>query len=278
MCMCYFVVIKELSKRGIEVCAEELAAEVRREVLECPSLRRISMVGMSLGGLISRYAAKLLYDSAQGTIAGLLPETFICIASPFLGVKSHTFLPIPRFLERLIGNIIGDTGRELFLMGNRKELVYFMNTDEEYLQPLRSFKSRRLYAAIENDFMVPLPTAAVLDCREVENIRKEYKDKRGIVAVVYGCFSGEGKEATPTSNDPLNTPDDLQSTEMRNSLNSLGWSKVFVNFGGLLPLAHLQICANERWPDWVTRPMGVDAGREVMDHAALYLCTRGGEE
>ena len=61
-----------------------------------------------------------------------------------------------------------------------------MNTDEEYLQPLRSFKSRRLYAAIENDFMVPLPTAAVLDCREVENIRKEYKDKRGIVAVVYG--------------------------------------------------------------------------------------------
>ena len=126
--------------------------------------------------------------------------------------------------------------------------------------------------------MVPLPTAAVLDCREVENIRKEYKDKRGIVAVVYGCFSGEGKEATPTSNDPLNTLDDLQSTEMRNSLNSLGWSKVFVNFGGLLPLAHLQICANERWPDWVTRPMGVDAGREVMDHAALYLCTRGGEE
>ena len=65
---------------------------------------------------------------------------------------------------------------------------------------------------------------------------------------------------------------DIQK-EMRDSLNSLGWSKVYVNFGGVLPLAHLQICANERWPGWVTGMMGVDAGTEVMKHGADYLCT-----
>ena len=57
----------------------------------------------------------------------------------------------------------------------------------------------------------------------------------------------------------------------RDSLNALGWEKVFVNFGGVLPLAHLQICANERWPEYITSPMGVDVGQELMDDSAEYL-------
>ena len=59
---------------------------------------------------------------------------------------------------------------------------------------------------------------------------------------------------------------------MRRSLNAIGWEKVLVNFGTMLPLAHLQICANERWPDFLTGLLGVGAGREIMDDSAAYLC------
>lgn len=265
----------ELSKKGIKTCAEELAAEIREEVSSNPNLKKISMVGMSLGGLISRYAAKLLYDADESTVAGLEPETFMCIASPFLGVKSNTFLPLPRFMERMVGYIIGDTGLDLFLMDSRKELIYDMNTAEEYLQPLRAFKYRRLYAAIVNDFMVPLRTAAFVGDEEAEDIRAAFSDLRGIVGVIDGVFSqSEEKDAVSISTDcSMSIPHDSKSkmVQMRESLNSLGWSKVFVNFGGFLPLAHLQICANERWPSWVTSPMGVDAGQEVMIDGARFL-------
>ena len=267
--------IEELSKKGIKTCAEELAAEIREEVSSNPNLKKISMVGMSLGGLISRYAAKLLYDADRSTVAGLEPETFMCIASPFLGVKSNTFLPLPRFMERMVGYIIGDTGLDLFLMDSRKELIYDMNTAEEYLQPLRAFKYRRLYAAIVNDFMVPLRTAAFVGDEEAEDIRAAFSDLRGIVGVIDGVFSqSEEKDAVSISTDcSMSIPHDSKSkmVQMRESLNSLGWSKVFVNFGGFLPLAHLQICANERWPSWVTSPMGVDAGQEVMIDGARFL-------
>ena len=44
-----------LSKLGIDVCAQELVDEIREFILQHPGLfRRISLVGMSLGGLIQR--------------------------------------------------------------------------------------------------------------------------------------------------------------------------------------------------------------------------------
>ena len=44
----------ELSKLGIEKCAINLATEIKHEVTKHPNLKRISLVGMSLGGLIQR--------------------------------------------------------------------------------------------------------------------------------------------------------------------------------------------------------------------------------
>ena len=184
----------DLSRNGILVCADELVLEIEEEIRNNPHLRRISMVGMSLGGLISRAAAAKLYDSTSTTIAGLKPEIFMGIASPFVGMRGHTFLPIPRVLEKTIGWIIGATGKDLFASGERKSLVFDMCTSEEYLGPLRSFKHRRLYAAIQNDFMVPVTTAAFLSDLETEHIRAACKDLRGLVAVVDGEFVSEKED------------------------------------------------------------------------------------
>ena len=90
-----------------------------------PSLRRISLVGHSLGGLYLRYAAKLLYNdggdarAAPGgrpTVAGLRPSVFMTIASPHLGVRRFTYVPLPSMLHPL-GEVVvgGKTGADLFL-------------------------------------------------------------------------------------------------------------------------------------------------------------------
>merc|ERR1711998_195323 len=45
---------KGLMDEGIERCAERLAAQIRLQTRSTPTLESISMVGVSMGGLISR--------------------------------------------------------------------------------------------------------------------------------------------------------------------------------------------------------------------------------
>lgn len=110
---------------------------------------------------MSRAAAMLLYDPLKNTIAGLEPMSFVGIASPFLGVKGHTYLPLPRGLEKLLAFAFGASGRDLFHTDGDEEneensLILKMCTEDTFLAPMCLFKFRRLYAALSNDFMVPL--------------------------------------------------------------------------------------------------------------------------
>jgi len=53
-----------------------------------PNLRRISFIGHSMGGLICRHAAGLMFDADAGTMAGLAPGHFITMATPHLGCET----------------------------------------------------------------------------------------------------------------------------------------------------------------------------------------------
>lgn len=71
---------------GIDACGERLAAEIKEIAHANPSLRYISMLGHSMGGLMLRYAAGQLYDPGTGLMAARLePMHFITMASPHLG-------------------------------------------------------------------------------------------------------------------------------------------------------------------------------------------------
>jgi len=59
----------------------------------------------------------------------------------------------------------GQTGIDLFLGDNSRleqTLVFKMGSDPKFLNPLKAFINRRMYANIVNDFLVPLGTAAVM--------------------------------------------------------------------------------------------------------------------
>lgn len=75
--------------QGIDVCGERLASEIRGLRGAHPSLKSISFVAHSMGGLLSRYAIGRLYDPGTQTVAGLEPRHFVAIATPHLGCDAE---------------------------------------------------------------------------------------------------------------------------------------------------------------------------------------------
>lgn len=53
-----------------------------------------------------------------GTVAGLKPSVFMTIASPHLGVRRFTYVPLPTPLHSLASVFVGKTGSDLFLERN----------------------------------------------------------------------------------------------------------------------------------------------------------------
>ncbi|PPS01611.1 hypothetical protein GOBAR_AA19036 [Gossypium barbadense] len=99
---------------GVDGAGKRLAEEVLQVVKKRESLKRISFLAHSLGGLFARYAVAALYSecdssgtqsnnvtdssdgnlqtstpSTQGMIAGLEPVSFITLATPHLGVRGR---------------------------------------------------------------------------------------------------------------------------------------------------------------------------------------------
>jgi len=125
---------------GVPAGAERVAEEIRAVVEAHPTLRRISLVGNSLGGIYARYVAALLYEGEEGEedpgpgpgrgapagedkdecrggrIAGLVPATFLTTATPHLGVGPFGYLGlVPSPIASLGASILGASTRQLAL-------------------------------------------------------------------------------------------------------------------------------------------------------------------
>ncbi|XP_048230446.1 uncharacterized protein LOC8259234 isoform X2 [Ricinus communis] len=174
---------------GIDGAGKRLAEEVMQIVEKTDSLKKISFLAHSLGGLFARYAIAVLYSenalssgqsndvadstvsnveaassARRGTIAGLDPINFVTLATPHLGVRGKKQLPfllgIP-ILEKLAPPIApiftGRTGSQLFLTDgkpNKPPLLLRMASDCEdgpFLSALGVFRCRILYANVSYD-------------------------------------------------------------------------------------------------------------------------------
>jgi len=145
-----FVYVSKANKRtktldGIHECGERLIEELKDLVSSSglkAELKTISLVGHSLGGLISRYAVGHAYDKDTKTVFGLEPLHFITICTPHFGCndtymtdikKEDSVTPclrwpssvpvigkLPAFLfhvfeEFFVGLVLRRTGKQLFL-------------------------------------------------------------------------------------------------------------------------------------------------------------------
>ncbi|XP_021652810.2 putative lipase YDR444W isoform X2 [Hevea brasiliensis] len=183
------------------------------------SLKRISFLAHSLGGLFARYAIAVLYSenalytgqsndladstlpcsARRGTIAGLDPINFVTLATPHLGVRGRKQLPflwgIP-ILERLsppMASILaGLTGSQLFLTDGKPDkppLLLGMASDCEdgkFLSALGAFRCRTFYANVSYDHIVGWRASSIRREKElVKPPRRSLDGYRHVVAIEY---------------------------------------------------------------------------------------------
>ena len=82
---------------GIDVCAQRVLMEVKKQLDAHPALEHLSLVGFSMGGLICRYMAGMLYARE---FYGLKPLNFLTLASPHVGVRFDTDVAMTTRLTR----------------------------------------------------------------------------------------------------------------------------------------------------------------------------------
>ncbi|OMO65368.1 hypothetical protein COLO4_31303 [Corchorus olitorius] len=221
---------------GVDGAGKRLADEILQVAKKTESLKRISILAHSLGGLFARYAIGVLYSendssctrsdntvdssegnlqtscpSRRGTIAGLEPVSFITLATPHLGVRGRKQLPfllgVP-FLEKLAPPIapflVGRTGKQLFLTDgkpNRPPLLLRMASDCEdgkFLSSLGAFRCRTAYANVSYDHMVGWRTSSIR--RETELVKPPLRSLDGYKHVVDVDY------CPPVSSDGPNFP------------------------------------------------------------------------
>ncbi|KAG8385443.1 hypothetical protein BUALT_Bualt03G0045800 [Buddleja alternifolia] len=204
---------------GIDGAGKRLADEVMEVVQRTESLRKISFLAHSLGGLFARYAVAILYtpnvssdqsddiaapiaanfkspcSSKKGLIAGLEAINFITLATPHLGVRGNKQLPFllgVSFLEKLAAPMApifaGRSGSQLFLTdgeASKPPLLLRMASDCEdgkFISALSTFRYRVLYANVSYDHMVGWRTSSIR--REKELVKPPSQSLDGYEHIV----------------------------------------------------------------------------------------------
>ena len=158
------------SYSGIRACAQRLKEEIEEEMDRLEDvMTHISFIGYSAGGLICRYCLGLLEDN--GFFEKVVPVNFFLFASPNAGI--HRFLTSPHSLTNLnyqvfnwftskLGWLIGGkTCVEMALQDDPEAPLVHLMSLTPFLNILRRFKKRVVFANIFYDRAVPFESAAL---------------------------------------------------------------------------------------------------------------------
>lgn len=153
---------------GIDLGAERVTQEIENciEDLEKSGseVKKLSIVGYSLGGLVARYAIGLLYS--KGWFEKIKPVNFTTFATPHLGVKTP-LLGVKYTVFNFLGSrTLSTSGRQLFIVDtfrdtNRPILSVLADPRSIFMLALAQFSHRVLYANIINDRSAPYYTTSI---------------------------------------------------------------------------------------------------------------------
>ncbi|XP_021284937.1 uncharacterized protein LOC110417071 isoform X2 [Herrania umbratica] len=290
---------------GVDVMGDRLAEEVKHVRSRHPSVKKISFVGHSLGGLVARYAIARLYEQDltrelsqtngdcgtdhlgdscpenkfKGKIAGLEPINFITFASPHLGSRWHKQIPLlcgSHALERVAARtswFLGRTGKHLFLTDGKEgkpPLLLQMVRDCEdlkFMSALQSFRRRVLYANASFDHIVGWSTSSLRRRNELPKIKHLPRgDKYPHVVNVETAKTATLDEVP--SEAKVNGQEKINmEEEMIRSLTKVSWERVDVYFKGSRQrlLAHVTIQVKNYW----VNSDGADVVQHMIDNFLL---------
>ncbi|KAK9316323.1 putative serine esterase-domain-containing protein [Lipomyces starkeyi] len=171
-----------LTYDGISICGRRVIAEIENRIKDIKesdgvAIRKFSVAGYSLGGLIARYVVGELYTS--GFFNEIIPMNFTTFATPHLGTCSEK-PGFARWAFNYYGrNWLSQSGRDMFL-GNNGIVPKLADPEGYYYRALTKFERLSLYANITNDRSVPFFTAFMSErdpFTDLANCRPLYVDE-----------------------------------------------------------------------------------------------------
>jgi len=127
-------------------------------------IKKLSIVGYSLGGLVARYAIGLLYSN--GWFDHIQPVNFTTFASPHLGVRTPLVGYHSQAWNAFGSRTLSTSGRQLFTIDTFREtgrplLSVLADPNSIFIKALSQFKNRVLYANVINDRSAPYYTTYI---------------------------------------------------------------------------------------------------------------------
>nr|XP_019050029.1 hypothetical protein I302_00450 [Kwoniella bestiolae CBS 10118]OCF28959.1 hypothetical protein I302_00450 [Kwoniella bestiolae CBS 10118] len=155
---------------GIDVCAYRIVEEIDREIErledEGKDVVGFSVMGYSLGGLISRYIIGILHSRQPSFFLRHKPISFSTAATPHLGVLKYGTLA--NTVVHTVGRqLFSRSGRQIYCLDKEPEwggrgLLELMSdpVDHVFIQALKLFPKVMIIANGCQDQTVPYPTAS----------------------------------------------------------------------------------------------------------------------
>jgi hypothetical protein len=146
---------------GIEIIGQrmlkEIFDEIKRLADEDITITKISIIGYSLGGIVSRYIIGEL--EKINIFDHIEPQYFATFATPHVG--TWFFKKRFKVLNILGSNLIGLVGAQLFIKDEEK--IFVKLSEGDYINGLKKFKKRFLFANIRHDRTVNFATSFITD-------------------------------------------------------------------------------------------------------------------
>ncbi|XP_059666907.1 lipid droplet phospholipase 1-like [Cornus florida] len=250
--------MSKLSLDGVDVMGERLAEEVLEVIKQRPSVRKISFVAHSVGGLAARFAIGRLYrppkrenaedlpvkaceKEPKGTIGGLEPMNFITVATPHLGSRGHKQVPflfgitaIEKFAGVIIHWIFRRTGQHLFLTDDdegKPPLLKRMVEDYDecyFMSALRLFNRRVAYSNVGYDHIVGWRTSSIRRNSELPKWEDSLNEKYPHVVYQEHCKASDPEQCESILMEDHGS--DALEEELVTGLSRVSWEKVDVSF------------------------------------------------
>lgn len=195
---------------------------------------RISLIGLSLGGVYVRVCAKLLHE--RGVFNNMTPKSLITISSPHCGIRN---------INVLFKSVVGftQTGKELLFADDTCFSVDNLNCrdtlldicDDEYISALNKFQSLTVYGNISGDSHVPLHSSCILNLVDVKHIIRKYSNNTNNKIHLFS-------DDEHSSSNSI----DCEETYIVEKMKQISWRRKMINIQCIIPsTAHFLIMINK---------------------------------